>query len=438
MKIKLIFLTLLVLLFQTNLIEAQKKHPARKSKVLSSREIAEKVLPSVVLIITQDEKGNPISQGSGFVYKPGLVVTNLHVFERASYAIVKSVKTGQVSGVIEVLGIDQRNDICVIRIGSRQIPPLILGDPNTVNIGDDVYVASNPKGLEGSFTKGIVNSLRGNEGMIQIDAAVSPGSSGGVLVNQRAESVVIVRSSIASGQNLNFAISIRKLEELNLRFKHPVVLAGACGYSDRKKEGLRGPVQMLVEIGDKLTLVNGELINSPVRFKKEFDRLGNEVGFWKYDFDGTFLSKITSRFDESGLKTVATREFANGQVENIHFDLGKSFYNKLLTRNFSGSLGEADEPGGKRFFDASGNLTNWYYKDSTFSYTYDVERRMAGIVETKNDKIVLLKRYTYKTDVNGNWIQRTGYVNFSPNSTEEASTWVQYEIISREISYFQE
>ncbi len=92
MKVKFIFFCLILLLFQSNVIEAQKKRPIQTAKTLSVREIANKVLPSVVLIITQDENGNPISQGSGFVFGSGLVVSNLHVFERATNAIVKNVK----------------------------------------------------------------------------------------------------------------------------------------------------------------------------------------------------------------------------------------------------------------------------------------------------------------------------------------------------------
>ena len=116
MKTKIIFIVFFALLFQTYSVEAQKKRPLPEPKVLSARQIAEKVMPSVVLIITQDENGNPISQGSGFVYRPGLVVSNLHVFERATNAVVKNVKTGETSKAVEVVAMNAIDDICVIRI----------------------------------------------------------------------------------------------------------------------------------------------------------------------------------------------------------------------------------------------------------------------------------------------------------------------------------
>jgi serine protease Do len=157
-------------------------------------------LPSVVLIITQDENGKPISQGSGFVFGSGLVVSNLHVFERATKAIVKNVNTGEVSKAIEVVGMNAKEDICVIRIDNAKFPILPLGNSSSVETGDEIYVASNPKGLEGSFTKGIISSLRSDVGLFQIDAAISPGSSGGVLLNQKAEAIGIIKSSLISGK----------------------------------------------------------------------------------------------------------------------------------------------------------------------------------------------------------------------------------------------
>ncbi len=247
MKLKFIFAGLVLLLFQSNFVEAQKKRPAQTAKTLSAREIASKVLPSVVLIITQDENGNPISQGSGFVFSSGLVVSNLHVFERATNAIVKNVKTGEISKAIEVVGMNAKEDICVIRIDNAKFPVLPLGDSSSIQTGDEIYVASNPKGLEGSFTKGIVSSLRTDVGLFQIDAAISPGSSGGVLLNQKAEAVGIIKSSLVSGQNLNFAIPINKLKTLPYKFKHSIQLAGACAYRDREKEKLVGLVKSVTE-----------------------------------------------------------------------------------------------------------------------------------------------------------------------------------------------
>src|SRR6266496_2884606 len=102
MKMKISSLVLVILTIYTCNVTSQTKRPEAPKSIYSAREIAAKVLPSVVLILTQDENGLIIAQGSGFVIGPGLVVTNLHVFERASSAIVKNVATGERSKAIEV------------------------------------------------------------------------------------------------------------------------------------------------------------------------------------------------------------------------------------------------------------------------------------------------------------------------------------------------
>lgn len=240
---------------------------AASTKPLTPRQIVEKVLHSVVLIVAQDENGEAISQGSGFFYeedfsigqideptrkpgtvdkdkidrfldgltkspplrqKSGLVATNLHVFTRASQAYVKVLGTGIKYKVAEVVGIDMRRDLCVVRVDDASAAPLMISGSSRPAVGDDVYVGSNPEGLEGSFSKGIVSGIRKDAGLIQIDAAISHGSSGGVVVNTRAEVIGIVVSSVVGGQNLNFAVPVEYLLALDLRFHFPIVSEEHC------------------------------------------------------------------------------------------------------------------------------------------------------------------------------------------------------------------
>lgn len=206
-------------------------------------QIVERVLPSVVLIVAQDENGEAVGQGSGFFYKSGLVATNLHVFTRASQAYVKVLGTGIKYKVTEVLGIDMRRDLCVVRVSDTSTPPLTLNASGKRAIGDEVYVAGNPEGLEGSFSKGIVSSIRKGLGLIQIDAALSHGSSAGPVVNTSAEVIGVAVSSRVDGQNLNFAIPVEYLSALKLDFKDRVVVAGALSLKDKDVAKLEGPVQ---------------------------------------------------------------------------------------------------------------------------------------------------------------------------------------------------
>jgi S1-C subfamily serine protease len=357
---------------QPQIIGAQKKRPAKKTtKInLTSRQIADKVLPSVVLIITQDENENPINQGSGFVIGKGLVVSNLHVFERATNAIVKNVKTGEVSKAIEVVGMNAKEDVCVFRIDNTKFPILSLGNSSSVETGDEIYVASNPKGLEGSFTKGVISSLRNDVGLFQIDAAISPGSSGGVLVNEKAEAIGIIKSSLVSGQNLNFAIPINKLKNLPYKFQHSILLAGACAYQDKDKDKLKGLVKSVTEKSRYTIVESGKVIQTePVINRiRIYDLDGNKIEDHFFSVKGELIDKFIYTFDENRLLK-SQNGFVLTFVQSVNF--------KLDTRGFSYSepINLFDEKMESKSFDSNGNMSDWWINGAEQRYEYDSEGR---------------------------------------------------------------
>lgn len=190
-------------------------------------EIAKKVMPSVVLVTTEDDQGEALARGSGFVVAEGVIATNLHVIRSASKAFVKVVNS---EIQLEVLGIVAENnewDLVLLAVKDLTAPPLPLGESAALQVGDDVYAVGNPHGLEGTFSAGIVSSIRRLEGdaLLQITAPISPGSSGGPIVNKDAEVVGVAVASLMEGQNLNFAISSKQLNGLLSQRAHPVPLA---------------------------------------------------------------------------------------------------------------------------------------------------------------------------------------------------------------------
>ena len=435
MKKSLIFLSIIFLFVQCQNAEAQKKRPAPKPKVLSAREIASKVLPSVVLIITQDENGAPISQGSGFVYKPGLVVTNLHVFERASNAIVKNVKTGEISKAIEVVGMNAVDDICVIRIDNTKFPALLLGDSDSIQTGDEIYAASNPKGLEGSFTKGIISRFRDGvlfeedrEGdefyelakkfglnetkVIQFDAAVSPGSSGGVLLNDQAQAIGIIRASAVGGQNLNFAIPINRLKVLSPEFHHPIKLAGSCALNGWAEAGLTGRVKMVWDDG--------------LIFR--YDEYGNEIA---REFNG---KAVLFTFDHNGLLTSRTDKENGKIIKEISYDRGTSIEMKLDRRISAGRKGSIKE-GNFTIYNKNGDMAEWIFSDSRIVVDFDDNGRK--IRESKYDNGLLYKetRYEYKDDRNGNWVEKNELTRSFADKQSQGK-WGRSPTIYREIEYY--
>ncbi len=431
----IIILVLAFCFFQPQTIKAQKK-PTLKKQIkanLTARQIADKVLPSVVLIITLDENEKPISQGSGFIIGKGLVVSNLHVFERATNAMVKNVKTGEVSKAIEVVGMNAKEDICVIRIENTKFPALALGESDSIKTGDEIYVASNPKGLEGSFTKGIISSLRSDVGLFQIDAAISSGSSGGVLLNQKAESVGIIKSSLVSGQNLNFAIPINKLKSLPYKFKHPILLAGACAYRDKAKEKLKGLVKSLKESYPVKVSPNGSVLSTElvtIASSKKYDLFGNKIENTFYASDGKSESTYIVAYDENGLKITQEERFNNGKPQIYKISINEAISDKLSKRNFSiKEILSSDND--YQIYDSNGLLkeSNTFVKELFF---YDVSEQVIEMQIFSDGKILLKERYTYKTDDRNNWIAKTTYVNHSSFSDE----WEINEKVFRTIEYY--
>ena len=189
------------------------------SPALTPEEIAQAALPSTVLIVIRDNLGRS-SLGSGFVIGDGQIATNAHVVEGASSGTVKLVGSETEHAIDSILAIDRAHDLAIVEATGITASALSLGDSDTVQIGQSVYAAGNPQGLTGTFSSGIVSAIRseGNDlvadTIIQMTAPVSPGSSGGPLLNTDGEVVGVVFSQVTRGQNLNFAIPVNFLKTL--------------------------------------------------------------------------------------------------------------------------------------------------------------------------------------------------------------------------------
>lgn len=180
------------------------------------QEIAKKAFPSVVLLVMEDANRQPISLGSGFFVREGLIASNLHVVEGASKGYAKIVGQKAKLDIVGVAGIDPGRDLVLLKISAPSIPPLSLGNSDAVEVGEPVYAVGNPKGLEGTFSQGIVSSIRevGSDKLLQITAPISPGSSGGPVLNSKGEVIGVAVATYRGGQNLNFAIPANYLKAL--------------------------------------------------------------------------------------------------------------------------------------------------------------------------------------------------------------------------------
>ncbi len=169
---------------------------------------------AVVVVKTYNEKGEPISQGSGFIVRAdGAVVTNYHVISNAVDIKVKAGdKVLDVEGLIHT---DKENDLVILKIKGEKLPVVKLGDIEKANIGEKVYVISSPQGLENTISDGILSGIREitpERKVLQITAPVSPGSSGGPVFNKDGEVIGITTFLIKEAQNLNFAMPVNYIK----------------------------------------------------------------------------------------------------------------------------------------------------------------------------------------------------------------------------------
>ncbi len=185
---------------------------------LPAEDIAEKALAATVYLEMQDKNGKTLGIGSGFFVKSNLIATNYHVIEGAAKGTAKLVGKYTQYNIEGVTATDKINDLALLKVTAYGIRPLSLGDSDTVRIGETVYVAGNPKGLEGTFSNGIISSRRDRytKERLQMTAPISPGSSGGPVLNKKGE-VIGVSFAVykdLDAQNLNFAIPSKYLKNL--------------------------------------------------------------------------------------------------------------------------------------------------------------------------------------------------------------------------------
>ena len=181
-------------------------------------QIAKKALAATVSLEMRNRNGVVLSRGSGFFVRSHLIATNYHVIEGAARGTAKLIDGYRTYTIEGITATDETNDLALLKVTIQGITPLPLANSDTIQIGETVYVAGNPLGLEGTFSDGMISSRRDRytKERLQMTAPISSGSSGGPVLNRKGK-VIGVSVSGYHGlgiQNLNFAIPSNYLKTL--------------------------------------------------------------------------------------------------------------------------------------------------------------------------------------------------------------------------------
>ncbi len=203
--------------------------------------VVDAVGPAVLRVETYGRAGKPSGSGSGVAITPdGLVLTNAHVVEGA-----RAVRLMDAEGRFmeaRMLGVDADTDLALLRAGAAcDLPHAALGDSKALRRGQLVVAIGNPLGFESTVTAGVISalgrSLRARNGrliedVIQTDAALNPGNSGGPLVSSRGEVIGINTAVIRGAQGICFAVAANTAQfVLSELIQHGRVRRGYIGVS---------------------------------------------------------------------------------------------------------------------------------------------------------------------------------------------------------------
>jgi hypothetical protein len=192
---------------------------------LTTAQIADRATPSVVVVENFNEDGIKAGQGSGYVFSDdGVVITNYHVIRGAKSLNIR-VPGREPYTVDSVLGYEIDHDVAALQVSGGSLPALSTETVEEPKVGDRVVAIGAPLGLESTVSEGIVSALRdvGAMHIIQTTASISPGSSGGPLLNQYGRVIGLTTSTVLNGQSLNFVVSAKHISELLSR-KQPMSL----------------------------------------------------------------------------------------------------------------------------------------------------------------------------------------------------------------------
>lgn len=300
-------------------VRAVAPRPALPAEERALVTLFERAAPSVVSVIAVAPNMNMLGRqtggvreiggGSGFVWdRNGHIVTNFHVIERAPGIMIRFAN-GQ-SAPAAIVGVAPNHDLAVLRVAGVNLPaPIDIGASSDLRVGQRAYAIGNPFGLDQTLTEGIISALNRNlptdsgreiDAVIQTDAAVNPGNSGGPLLDSAGRVIGVntaifspsgasagigfaipidtvnrvVPQIVATGRVAVAGIGVQVLDEQNTARLgvEGLVVMGVSSSGPAARAGLRGATRTAVQ--DVIVSVNGQ----PVRRLLDMTRIVDSVG----------------------------------------------------------------------------------------------------------------------------------------------------------------
>jgi tetratricopeptide (TPR) repeat protein len=173
----------------------------------SAEEVFRQVSPSVLIVEAIDRAGSVVAFGSGIAIAPDRIITNKHVSDEG---LNIQVRQGRNTWKASIARQNPEQDLCELWVEGLKASAATLRSSSTLTVGERVYAVGSPRGLELTITGGIISGIRqiNQDRIIQTDASISPGSSGGGLFDASGRLVGITTFSLAAAQNLNFAVPV--------------------------------------------------------------------------------------------------------------------------------------------------------------------------------------------------------------------------------------
>ncbi len=184
--------------------------------IKSASKIYAETVNSTVTILTDNDH-----LGSGFFVAPNLIVTNFHVIRNSSDVRIKLNNSGKFYRINGYVAVNKSDDLIILETDDIEGEKLQLSN-RELTVGEKIYVIGSPDGLPATISDGIISNVRNftDNSYVQITAPISPGSSGGPVLNEYGEVIGVSVMYFKESQNVNFAVPVQSLKTL-LAFKRP-------------------------------------------------------------------------------------------------------------------------------------------------------------------------------------------------------------------------